>query len=134
MKFKIHLLLFVFFAGCLQTNASVIEPGDPGKMLNEISGIVVDASSKKPLKEVSVTAFLVTKKEKHVVSDESGKFAFDELSSGIYKLVFEKEGYKKVTRNKITVKADENFQLRIEMIESGDFDLVPSPKYFFNTD
>jgi hypothetical protein len=44
--------------------------------------------------------------------------------------VFEKDGYKKVTKEKVSIKTDETFQLRIEMIEAEDFNLMPSPLYF----
>jgi len=133
MKLKILLLSFVFITGCLKSNASGNEPGNPEMKICEVSGNVIDADSKKPLKEVMVTAYLVSKKEKHVLTDESGKFDFDELKSGIYKLVFEKDGYKKVTKEKVAIKTDETFQVRIEMLEIEDFDLMPSPMYFFDT-
>jgi 5-hydroxyisourate hydrolase-like protein (transthyretin family) len=134
MKFKILLLSFVFITGCLKSNATGNEPGNPDMKISEVSGSVIDAESKKPLKEVTVTAYLVSKKEKHVITDEFGKFDFDELRSGVYKLVFEKDGYKKVTKEKVTIKNDETFQMRIEMIETEDLDLILSPMYFFDTE
>ena len=134
MKLKILLLTFICITGCLYSKASGIEPGNPDKgIINEVSGSVVDADTKKPLKEVTVTAYFATKKEKYVLTDELGKFDFDELKSGIYKLVFEKEGYRKITKEKISIKTDETFQMRIEMIEEADFDLMPSPFHFIDT-
>jgi hypothetical protein len=133
MKIKILLPLFVFITGCIHSNASGIIPADPGKGISEIAGSIVDTDTKKPLKEVAITAYLDSKKEKHVLSDESGKFDFGELKSGTYKLVFEKDGYKKVTKNKVYIKSDETFQMRIEMIENQDFDLMPTLKYFFDS-
>ena len=64
-----------------------------------------------------------------VLTDDEGGFAFDELKPGTYKFVFEKAGFKKVTKEKVVVKTDEAFQLNIEMIESS-FDLMPSPFHF----
>ena len=133
MKLKTLLLSFSFITGCLNSNASVILPEIPGKGISEVSGSIVDSDTKKPLKEVTITAYLDSKKEKFVMTDELGKFDFDELKSGTYKIVFEKDGYKKVTKEKVIVKTDETFQMQIEMIEIQDFDMMPSIKYFFDS-
>ena len=130
MKLKFLLLTIICVAGCLNSKAL---DTNPGKIINELTGNVLDGDSKKPLKEVTVTAYSTAKKEKFVLTDEFGHFDFDELKTGTYKLVFEKDGYKKVTREKVNIKTDETFQLRIEMIESEDFDLLPSPFHFTDT-
>ena len=117
----------------MQSKANTIDPVNPGKGINEVAGNIFDADSRKPLKEVTVTAYSANKKEKFVVTDELGRFEFDELKTGIYKLVFEKDGYRKVVKDKISVKSDETFQMRIEMIEADGFDLMPSPFHFFDT-
>ena len=106
-------------------------PGGPGTgKKDEVNGVVVHADSKKPLKDVSVTAILSSKKEKIAVTDDIGNFNFDELKPGTYKFVFEKAGYKKITKEKVVVKTDEAFQLNIEMIENAEFDILPSPFHF----
>ena len=135
MKQKILLLFAICTIGCLQSKAADarIEPGNPGKSINEVAGNIVDGESKKPLREVTVTAYSLNKKEKFVITDDFGRFEFDELKTGVYKLVFEKEGYRKVVREKVSVKTDETFQMRIEMIEADGFDLMPSPFQFFDT-
>ena len=134
MKQRILLLFAICTLGCLQSKAeNCIKPGNPGKSVNEVAGNIVDGDSKKPLREVTVTAYSLNKKEKFVITDESGRFEFDELKTGVYKLVFEKEGYRKVVREKVAVKTDETFQMRIEMIEADGFDLMPSPFQFFDT-
>jgi len=97
---------------------------------NDLAGIILHGESKKPLKDVVVTAYLISRKEKAVQTDEAGNYGFEELKPGTYKFVFEKSGYKRVTKEKVVVKTDEGFQLNIEMIESRDFDLVPSPLLF----
>ena len=104
-----------------------------GKSVNEVAGNIIDGDSKKALSDVVITAYSVNKKEKIVISDGFGRFEFDELKTGIYKLVFEKEGYRKVVREKVAVKTDETFQMRIEMIEADGFDILPSPFQFFDT-
>jgi 5-hydroxyisourate hydrolase-like protein (transthyretin family) len=119
--------------GCLHSSATGIEPGEPGKKINEIAGSVLDAETRKPLKEVVVTAYSSNKKEKFVITDEAGRFDLDDLKTGTYKLVFEKDGYRKVTKDKVVIKTDETFQMRIEMTESEGFDLMPSPFLFFDT-
>ena len=133
MKQKILLLFAICTIGCFQLKAADNGPGNPGKSINELAGNIIDGDSKKALREVTVTAYSANKKEKFVITDEFGRFVFDELKTGVYKLVFEKEGYKKVIREKVSVKTDETFQMRIEMIEADGFDLMPSPFQFFDT-
>lgn len=135
MKHRILLLIAICTLGCLQSKATEINPIDPGTpgKINEVSGSIVDGDSKKPLQNVTVTAYSTTRKEKFVITDESGRFEFDELKTGTYKLVFEKDGYRKVIREKVAIKTDETFQMRIEMIEAEGFDLMPSPFQFFDT-
>jgi 5-hydroxyisourate hydrolase-like protein (transthyretin family) len=135
MRVKLLLLLTIGAMGCLQSNATGTEPDDPGKSINELAGNIYDADSRKPMKDVTVSAYstVTNKKEKFVMTDELGRFEFDELKTGIYKLVFEKDGYRRVVKEKINIKADETFQLRIDMVEMSDFDLVPSPFQFFDT-
>ena len=135
MKQKLLLLLAIVTVGCLQSKATNTEPcAPPGKNINELAGNIYDGDSRKPLKEVTVTAYSANKKEKLVVTDEFGRFEFDELKTGIYKIVFEKEGYRKVVREKVSLKADETFQMKIEMIESTGFDVMPSPFHFLDTE
>jgi len=128
MKPKIFLSALIGVLVCLFANATEIDPNNgPGKGVDEMSGNVVDVETKKPLKDVTITAYVASKKEKYVLSDDQGKYGFEDLKPGIYKIVFEREGYKKVTREKIVIRADETFQMNIEMIENTDFNLMPSP-------
>ena len=129
MQMKIKFLLlscFAVFASVIaHANATPAESDGTTKK-NDINGGVFHNETKKPLSNVSVTAYLTAnKKEKIVVSDGNGNYAFDDLKPGIYKLVFEKDGYKKVTKEKINIKTDEGFQLNVEMTEEKDFDFVP---------
>jgi hypothetical protein len=129
MKTKLLLLVALFLGGTFYAKAGD-DPGNGKK--DDINGVVVNSDNKKPLKDVSVTAYLVSRKEKVEVTDDGGNFAFDELKPGTYKFVFEKAGFKKVTREKVIIKTDEAFQLNIEMIESNDFDIMPSPSHFWD--
>ncbi len=65
-----------------------------------MNGLVVEAETGKPLKDVNVTAYNNSKKEKSVTSNASGNFSLMDLKPGIYKFVFQKEGFEKVIREK----------------------------------
>lgn len=129
MKQKMLMLALGLF-GFVAAQANVGDDPDPGRgtgKKDDLNGIVIHAESKKPLKDVSVTAVLVSKKEKIVMTDDEGNFAFDELKPGTYKFIFEKAGFRKITKEKVVVKTDEAFQLNIEMIENSDYEIMPSP-------
>lgn len=132
MKRKTILLTISLFGFMLAQANTTISGGDQKGKKNDLIGIVVHSENKKPLKNVSVTAYCDTKKQKVVLTDEWGNFSFDELTPGTYKFIFEKSGFRKVTKEKILVKTDEAFQMNIEMIENNDFDLMPSPFHFIS--
>jgi Carboxypeptidase regulatory-like domain len=125
---KKKLLLFAIslmgFAAANASDASE-DPGNGRK--DELNGIVIHGDTKKPLKDVTVTAILVSKKEKVEITNEEGGFSFDELKPGVYKFVFEKAGFRKITKEKVVIKTDDAFQMNIEMIENSDYDIMPSP-------
>lgn len=125
---KQKLLLFVISVfGFLAVKANSINTDPIKGKKDELNGMVIHAETKKPIKNVCVTAVLISKKEKAVSTDDAGGYAFDELKPGTYKFIFEKSGYKKITKEKIVIKTDEAFQLNIEMIEALEFDIIPSP-------
>ena len=105
MKAKM-ILLGVGLLGFVvaKANNDAPDPGTGKGKKDELNGVVTNSDSKKPLRDVTVTAYLVSRKEKMVLTDEEGGFAFDELKPGTYKFVFEKAGYKKVTKEKVVVK------------------------------
>lgn len=126
MKQKFFFLLFSLLGSFFAQANTGHDPGNGSK--DELNGVVINAVNKKPLKDVSIIAYTGnSKKEKIVISNEEGGFVFDELKPGIYKFVFEKTGFKKVTREKVVIKTDETFQLQIEMIEVSDYEILPSP-------
>jgi len=127
MKQKLFMLA-ISLLGFIAVKANNGGPGDGKK--DELNGTVVHSDTKKPLKDVSVTAVLVSKKEKIVFTEENGTYAFDELKPGTYKFIFEKAGFKKITKEKVVIKTNEAFQLNIEMITQNDFDILPSPFHF----
>lgn len=130
MKFKLLLLTLVFAASaCVARAADCARPGNPGtgeeNKKTDIMGGVIQADTKKPIINVSVTAYSANKKEKVVLTDVSGTYSFNELKPGTYKLVFEKSGFKKVTREKVMIKSDEGCQINVEMDEEADFQIMP---------
>ncbi len=125
MKQKIFILA-ISLLGFAAAKAGEVSPGPGDGKKDDLNGIVIHSESKKALKDVSVTAYLVSKKEKIVVTDDEGGFSFDELKPGTYKFVFEKAGFKKITKERVIVKTDESFQLNIEMIENNNFEVLPS--------
>jgi len=125
MKPKFLLLISFFVFGSFIAKANT----DPGKK-DDIMGSVFGADGRKPLKDVCITAYLCSKKEKVVITDGTGAYSFDDLKPGVYKFVFEKEGYKKVIKEKVTVKVDEGFQLDIEMLQDSSTDVMPSTSHF----
>jgi hypothetical protein len=102
--------VFLLAVGLLGFVAAKANNDDPGTGIkgkkDDINGLVTHSESKKPMKDVTVTAYLVSKKEKFVMTDDAGSFSFDELKPGTYKFVFEKAGFKRVTKEKVVVKTD----------------------------
>jgi hypothetical protein len=98
----------------------------------EITGSVYNQSSKKPLANVTVTAYLANKKEKVATSDANGSYSFDELKPGVYKFTFEKNGYKKQVKDKTVIKPDEEVELNIYLEEHTSFDFMPGPGHFID--
>ena len=85
-----------------------------------------NSDTKKPLSNVSVTAYSSNKKEKVVLTDATGNYTFNELKPGTYKLTFEKDGFRKVTKERVTIRPEEVYQLNIEMENEEDFKIIPN--------
>lgn len=97
----------------------------------DINGVIMQAETGKPLKDVYITAYSNAKKEKVATSDANGNFMLVDLKPGIYKFVFQKDGFGKVVREKVVLKLNEGYQLNIQMAaEENIFDLLPSPLLF----
>jgi hypothetical protein len=135
MKYKLFFLTIVFAAVSFTARANSTDPtatnAEESKK-TDIAGGVIHTDTKKPLSNVSVTAYSTNKKEKVVYTDANGYYSFDELKAGTYKLVFEKDGFKKVTREKVMVRPDEGCQLNIEMDEEKEFRILPGSFFDFD--
>lgn len=134
MKFRLLFLTLLFAAVGMTAKANNTNPPGAGEenKKTDIAGGVVHADTKKPLSNVTVTAYSSTKKEKVVLTDANGNYSFSELKAGTYKLVFEKDGLKKVTKDKVTIRPDEGCQLNIEMDDEENFQIIPGTIFDFN--
>lgn len=132
MKFRLFLLTLVLIVACTAARANTTFSDEETTRKNDIAGGVMHTDTKKPLSNVSVTAYSAAKKEKVVYTDANGNYSFCELKSGTYKLVFEKEGLKKVVRNKVMLHSDEALQLNIEMDDEENFQLLPATIFDLN--
>ncbi len=136
MKSK-WLLTFSFVLGSFVVRAGDGLPPGTGEndvKKSDVAGGVLHIDSKKPLGSVNVTAYSNNKKEKAVVTDIQGNYSFDDLKPGTYKFVFEKAGYRKVTKEKTILRIDEDTQLHIFMEEHNAFDFMPGPSSLIDFD
>ncbi|MCW3074525.1 MAG: hypothetical protein JWP69_1594 [Flaviaesturariibacter sp.] len=136
MKFKaLFAFFFMMLASCC-ANAAATPPGtgDENAKKNDLVGGVYNSETRKPLGNVTVTAFVSNSKEKSVLTDAAGSFSFNDLKPGTYKLVFEKEGFRKVTKEKYISRVDEALDLNILMEEHNAYDFTPGPSHFFDFD
>lgn len=118
---KILLLVMVVFSSqfVFANVGGVEKKGEP-----VISGTVIDANSKKPLADVSITAVhSITKAEHTVLTDINGNFKIPQLPIGSYKFKFEKEQYKSAEKNNISIKQDNTTKLNIELTNYKDEEL-----------
>jgi hypothetical protein len=133
MKLKFIFLSVFATILSLTSFAADTTPGDGDTKRNDdLFGGVIESDSKKPLSNVSVTAYSASKKEKVAITDVNGNFSFSDLKPGTYKLVFEKSGYKKVTKERYIVREDEALQVNVQMEEHKSFDFMPGSSQFFD--
>ena len=121
LKYVLSFALLFFFSAAMANSDEKQNPpvtttcGRNNIDIQLVNGTVLDMDSRKPLKDVNITAILQSKKEKVVSTDVNGGFSFIMLKPGTYKLVFEKEGYKKVIKEKVEVKEKTPLQINVEM-------------------
>ena len=76
---------------------------------------------------------MLNKKEKYTITDTEGEFGIEELKPGMYKFIFEKDGYRRVVKERVNIKLNEPIELNIEM-EYLTYNMVPSPFRFLLVD
>ena len=130
MKRKLLLLAILFSATAFVARANN-GPGNGEECAKkDIGGGVVNADTRKPMSNVVVTAYTNSKKEKATTTDNSGNYSFNDLKPGTYKLVFEKSGFRKVTKDKVVIRGDEGSMLNVEMDEETEFPIIPGQLLF----
>lgn len=132
---KLKFVLLTCFVILLSIVAKATPPGngEENAKKSDVAGGVIHQETKKPLMNVSITAYSTYKKEKVVLTNSHGNFSFDDLKPGNYKFVFEKEGYKKVTKEKYVAHPDEAQQINVQLEEHASFDFMPGPSHFFDS-
>jgi hypothetical protein len=133
MKSKLFFLTIALTAAAFTASANSTDPtnGEESKK-TDITGGVVNVDTKKPIGNVSVTAYSAAKKEKVVYTDANGNYSFDELRAGTYRLIFEKTGYKKLTKEKVLIRPDEGCQLNVEMDNEDEMQILPGSLFNFD--
>ena len=132
MKHKLLLMTLVLCTAAFISRANAMDPGigTEENKKTDIADGVIHSETKKPLLNVNVIAYSASKKEKTVQTDGNGNYYFNDLNPGTYRLVFEKDGFKRVTRDKVTIRSDEGCQLNITMDEEDAFQIMPGLFYF----
>jgi len=80
-------------------------------------GTVVDASTRKPLADVVVTATSPSLQgEQTVLTDAAGQYRIPQLPPGVYTLRFDRESYKPLSRDNIGVRLDYSVRVNVELL------------------
>lgn len=116
--------MFVANASFANTTPGENPPGDDTRKTDLLGG-VTHADTRKPLAQVNVVAYMSNKREAVAITDNQGQYYFNDLKPGVYKLVFEKDGFNKVIREKVTIRANDGSQLNIQMEEEDEFRILP---------
>ena len=109
LKILFFLLALLPLSNCVFAN----QDGD-GTKESALTGSVSDASSKKPVKGVTV---YVTAKDgtKLIKTDASGKFIVPKLPAGEVTIQLEKKGYKTYIREKVVLKEGMQIKLNFDI-------------------
>lgn len=101
----IFLLAFVYSPFVLSAQNSVL------------TGMVIDADTKKPLADVMVSVIAEnTGKETVMMTDSKGTFRIPHLEFGVYNVSFSADGYKTFTRNKIHLRLNSTIRLNAVLL------------------
>jgi hypothetical protein len=133
MRFRLFMLTLFALTATLAAQANITPPDNNAETAKkaDLVGGVYSNDTKKPLGNVTITAtHLSTKKEKVVLTDAEGNYSFNDLETGVYKFVFNKNGYKKLVKDKVQIRQEEGFQLDIGLTPHSTYDFLPGPFSF----
>lgn len=84
----------------------------------KITGDIVAESSSQPLIEAVITiSSPMLKGKKFAVTDSLGKYQFANLPAGPYTLIFEMEGYKKLTKENMIVQPGGTLTVAAQLVK-----------------
>jgi hypothetical protein len=107
---NLFTLIFVGFY-LFYTNNAIAQT----KLLQNLSGSVIDRSVKAPLKGASIE--LLSNSNFTTASDNSGNFKFDAVPIGKHTLRISYIGYKTVTLSNLSIESGKQFFITVEMEE-----------------
>lgn len=81
-----------------------------------VSGTVVDATTKKPLADVTVVAVTSNLKSETVTTNSQGQFKISSLVQGTYTIRLSKDDYRSQERKDVIVKSENSTKITVEMI------------------
>lgn len=81
-----------------------------------VSGTVIDASTKKPLADVTIVAVSGSNKSEIVTTNAQGQFKISSLPQGTYTLKISKDDYKNLDKKEVVVKSDGTTKVTIELV------------------
>ncbi len=76
----------------------------------------MDASTKKPLAEVTVVAVNASNKSEVVTTNAQGQFKISSLPQGTYTIKLSKDDYKNYEKKEIVVKSEGTTKVTVEMV------------------
>jgi len=128
MIFKLFLVVFYasFSLSAWAGDSRLNHLDNNGK---EVSGHIKSAGQA-PLKDVTVTIYTEDNQEIVLHTDKKGSFSIGDLKPGTYKMVFTKNGYQKITRQRVVIKENEGFMVKLQMQENDPLHIFPSPLHF----
>lgn len=114
--------LILFLSAIFIMNVTMANVGGNDKKAEPIvSGTVLDAVSKKPLPDVTITVtHTISKAEQTITTDANGNFKIPQLAIGSYKFKFEKDNFRTIEKNNIAIKQDNTTKINIELISYKD--------------
>ncbi|RYY89489.1 MAG: carboxypeptidase regulatory-like domain-containing protein [Chitinophagaceae bacterium] len=134
MKLRLLMISGMIAGASCAAKASDAPPGagEENVRKSDVAGGVFHNESRKPLGNVTVTAYSANKREKVVTTTSAGTYSFDDLKPGTYTFVFEKAGYRKVVREKTIQRVDQASELNVLLEEHSTYDFTPGPAHFFD--